>query len=74
MTLPGMSDGRCFTSVIPNCQLNENLKKRFEVKSNNEYRRFLQDNADEIIDQMKKVCKESSKLECTTCWNAQKNK
>ena len=72
MTLPGMSDGRCFTSVIPNCQLNENLKKRFNITSNNDYRIYLQENAEQIMNQMKKVCNDSSVLECTTCWNMQK--
>lgn len=72
MTLPGMSDGRCFTSIIPNCQLNENLKKKFNITSDNEYRIYLQENADDIIRQFKKVCNDTSVMECTTCWNMQK--
>lgn len=51
-----MSDGRCFTSYIPNCQLNNNIRDRNNVESNNEYRIFLQKNADSFMDQMRKIC------------------
>ena len=51
-----MSDGRCFTSYIPNCQLNNNVQSRNSINSNNEYRVFLQKNADSFMQQMRKIC------------------
>ena len=68
MVLPGMSDGRCFTSVISNCQLNENLKKNFKSKTNNDYRLFLQKNANSIMKEMKNLCKKNAKNECDICY------
>ena len=56
MTRPGMADGRCFTTYIPNCQLNNNIQNRNNIQSNNEYRLFLQTNASEFIEQLQKVC------------------
>ena len=56
MVRPGMSDARCFASYIPNCQLNNNIQERNKIDSNNEYRAFLQKNADSFMKQMEKVC------------------
>lgn len=71
MTLPGMSDGRCFTSFISSCQLNENIKLKTKTVSNNEYRHFLQENAEQIMNDFKNICNNESKNECMACWGAQ---
>lgn len=58
--IPGMQDGRCFTSYLPNCQLNENIMTRNNISNNISYKDFLQSNADVIMDNLKSICKEKS--------------
>jgi len=58
--IPGMQDGRCFTSYLPNCQLNENIMSLNNISNNISYKDFLQSNADVIMDNFKSVCKEHS--------------
>ena len=67
MTMPGMSDGRCFTNFLPNCEYNEVLKNKFQLNSNNKYRTYLQENAESIMNDMKKICSDSTSAECSTC-------
>lgn len=43
-----MSDGRAFTDYSPSCDLNALIKKQFEIADGNEYRLFLQDNAEKV--------------------------
>jgi len=50
-----MSDGRTFTSYESNCQMNMNLMKQLNSKDSNAYRKFLQDNAEIIMDLKKKL-------------------
>lgn len=69
MTLPGMSDGRCFTSFIPNCQMNEFFKNKYSSASNNDYRQYLQENAINIMNEFKHTCENETVEECTTCWS-----
>ena len=57
---PGMSDGRAFTSYIPNCQMNTNIQSKNEIKSDAEYRAFLQQNAEQIMSNMTTICSEQS--------------
>ena len=40
-----MSDARVFTDYNPNCELNNALQKKYNVKNSHEYRAFLQKNA-----------------------------
>ena len=68
MTLPGMSDGRCFTSFISNCQLNENIRVKNNKMSNNEYRMFLQENAEQIMSDFKNICGNEATKESFACW------
>ena len=68
MTLPGMSDGRCLTSFITNCQLNNNIKSRNKLKTNNEYREFLQTNAEQLMSDFKNICNSETEKECISCW------
>ena len=56
MPRPGMSDGRCFTSYIANCQLNDNIQIRNNIANDAQYRRFLQENATQLMTQMGDVC------------------
>lgn len=43
------SSGRFATSYIPQCVLNEKLKKEASVKDNYSYRQYLQKNADKLM-------------------------
>lgn len=63
MVVPGMSDGRCFTSYVSNCQYNANLMNTIDVKDSNEYRKYLQNNTDYIM----KVYKTQSNLNAGDC-------
>lgn len=53
MVLPGMSDGRAFTSYVSNCQYNNELIRQQNLKDNNAYRKYLQDNAEIILNSLK---------------------
>lgn len=46
-----LSDGRVFTSYVPNCDLTDGLGKKYGFTPNNSHalRQFLQQNADKII-------------------------
>lgn len=66
MVLPGMSDGRCFTSYIPNCELNKRLMQTSNT-SNNEYRSYLQTNAETLIKNTNKICASAVDKECEYC-------
>ena len=56
MTRPGMNDGRCFTSYMPNDILNSQIKQKLNIKTDHEYRKYLQNNAETIMKNMSKVC------------------
>ena len=67
MTRPGMADGRCFTSYEPNCKLNKDYMNKKQITTNNEYRRFLQQNSEYIMKHNLQVCESNSKNECQYC-------
>ena len=46
---PIISDGRLFTSYQPNAYMNEQIQKQENIKSNWQYRQFLQNNALQIM-------------------------
>ena len=46
---PIMHDGRNYSSWLPGGQLNEDIKKTYNITSNNDYRKYLTNNADSII-------------------------
>ena len=69
---PGMSDGRCFTTYIPTCELNSNLQNRFEINNNTEYRTFLQNNSEKLRNDFRKVCLEKEDKLCNSCFLASK--
>ena len=66
MVLPGMSDGRCMTTYISSCKLNNDLMKSQNV-NNNEYRRFLQQHAKSLMENTTNICKSSVNSECSYC-------
>lgn len=51
-----MSDGRCFTSYISNCQMNDNIRLRNEIKNDHQYRMFLQSNAKSLMEAQSNMC------------------
>ena len=61
---PLMSDGRNFATWIPACKVNDNIRKSSGIKSNYEYRRYLTQNADNIIKQNQKLACDG----CCACW------
>lgn len=50
MVRPGMSDGRAFTSYVSNCHMNMALMKQLQAQDTNKYRKFLQDNAEMLME------------------------
>jgi len=59
-----MSDARVFTDYNPNCELNNALQKKYNVKNSHEYRSFLQKNAETIMVDFSKC---SEQPECKLC-------
>lgn len=49
MVRPGMSDGRAFTSYVSSCQMNMFNMNQLNLTDNNEYRQYLQDNAELVM-------------------------
>ena len=47
----GMADGRCFTTNLPSAILNDVISKKvgINIQDGHSYRKFLQDNADDLI-------------------------
>jgi hypothetical protein len=46
--LPALSDGRAFTDYVSSGQREEMLQRKYGVRNENEYRWFLQHNADRV--------------------------
>jgi hypothetical protein len=62
-----MSDGRINANWQPTAVLNENIRKREGIKSNWDYRIYLQKNADSIIQfDQAEACKETNCSYSTT--------
>lgn len=58
MVLPGMSDGRCFTSYVSACDYNQSVMQMNNV-SPTDYKSFIQNNA---VDLMKKLSNQQSSV------------
>lgn len=58
-----MSDGRNYSNWQPGAVINEEIKQRENITSNWQYRKFLQNNADEII----KRNQEEACDQCCSC-------
>lgn len=52
---PSLADGRSFTSYLSASQYNETLKEKFGLENENQYRLFLQANADDALQQTRKL-------------------
>jgi nucleoid-associated protein YejK len=48
-----MADGRAFTIYSPSCSLNQYYQDKHNVKNAHEYRQFLQQNAQKLMDELK---------------------
>jgi hypothetical protein len=46
---PLMNDGRNYSSLQPDAVINDNIKKEANIKTNWEYRQYLQNNATQIM-------------------------
>lgn len=46
---PIMNDGRNFSSWLPGEKLNDDIRKQNNIVSNNDYRKYLTNNADSVI-------------------------
>ena len=49
MPRPGMSDGRVFTNYLPNCQMNKQMESKQGLTNNNDYKDYIQKNADAVM-------------------------
>ena len=44
-----MSDGRVFTNYLPNCQMNKEMEGKQGLTNNNDYKEYIQKNADAVM-------------------------
>lgn len=58
-----MNDGRVFTDYRPNCEINTSLQQKTGVKNSHEFRKYLQDNGEEIM----KRNREANRQDCSIC-------
>lgn len=62
-----MSDGRVFTSYVPNCALNQFIQKKYKLADAHLYRLFLQQNAENLMKELQE-CSVTQKCEiCPIC-------
>ena len=54
---PIMSDSRLYTSFNPSCNLNSNLRKQLDIKTNYEYRQWLIHNGNSVREANYKLAK-----------------
>lgn len=66
MVLPGMHDGRCFTTYLSACEVNSRLMNQTQMDSN-QFRKYLQDNAVQLMKTTNDVCTSSVQNECKYC-------
>ena len=60
-----MSDSRAFTNYLPNCELNNSIQKNYNINNAQEYRHFLQKNADKLRSELFKC--DSKEEDCKFC-------
>ena len=63
MVLPGMADGRIFTSYVSSCVSETNLKNTFNLNTNNEYTEHLRKKSNVLLENVDKVYNERVKKE-----------
>lgn len=62
---PRMADGRHFTDYRPNCHVNDLLRADNRISNSFQYRLFLQQNANEIMDKHRQIACEKNC--CSPC-------
>jgi hypothetical protein len=69
-------DGRAFTDYSPSCTINNKIKKSNNIKNSLEYRKFLQQNAKEIMEVNFQYSVKTTKevCNCTECIELTKRK
>jgi hypothetical protein len=63
---PALADGRAFTSYLGNNAYNDFLQKKFNITSTSAYRTYLQQHADEVLRESRKLVVISSDAASTT--------
>lgn len=63
---PALADGRAFTSYLGNSAYNDILQKKFNITSTSAYRTYLQQHADEVLRESRKLVVISSDANSTT--------
>lgn len=66
-----MSDGRQFTSYLPNCALDQMIQTKYKITNSQEYRMFLQSNSELIMKDLAK-CNSEQTEDCHLCPVCQK--
>ena len=66
MTRPGMCDGRCFTTYIPNEALDSNIKKKNSIQKDSTYRNFIQHNANPLMHNLANISFSQDDAECNS--------
>lgn len=61
MIFKSSSDGRIFTDYNSNCVINKQIMKDNKITSQYEYRKFLQENAEKLMDIDRKNAESSLK-------------
>jgi hypothetical protein len=64
-----MSDGREFTSYQPTCQVVQHLQNTFNILDGHDFRYFLQNNPQKVLEELEKCNKDN---DCTACPICQK--
>ena len=62
---PGIGDNRLFTSWVPNITMNEYIKSINKISDSNEYRMFLQQNAEKIMQKEQSYLEANKKCDFT---------
>ena len=60
-----MNDGRIFTNYMLNSKFNSTVKELNNIKTQNEYRHFLQQNAETIMDKEQTFLHENKRCDFT---------
>ena len=62
-----MSDGRFVTSYKPNCEINNAIQEKYNIKNSHDFRMFLQTNASTLMSEFSKNIKNENCVMCPVC-------
>lgn len=65
-----MSDARAFTDYNPNCELNNALQKKYKISNSHQYRAFLQNNAEKVMQDLAGCHEQPDCKICPVCKGA----